>query len=160
LLGSKNGTFGFTYDYELLSKDSEYILSDAKRMSTSSSEKIYPTIHDDDAISKIFNAMPNDYLICTRILFENSPYSERYVRFVESNITVVYPILPSGICVGSNSTLVKLNLNIEENQEVSVKQEPEKTEEPKTKTKSKPKKSPGIVVVNSGTSIRKRVKKQ
>ena len=95
MIGSKNGLFGLSREYEILPYTPMYNGRD------------YPVIFDYDPMAKLLNALPGDIVkakICRSEGF--SVYDEWYFRKVESTNNDVGVIAPSGICEGNKSTNV------------------------------------------------------
>ena len=90
MIGSKNGLFGLSRDYEVIPYQPMYNGRD------------YAIIFDYDPMAKMLNALPNDIIkakICRAEGF--SVYDEYYFRKVESTNNDVNVIAPSGICEGN-----------------------------------------------------------
>ena len=90
MIGSRNGLFGLSRDYEVIPYEPLYNGRD------------YPIIYDYDPIAKLLNALPNDIIkakICRAEGF--SVYDEWYFRKVVSTNNDVDVIAPSGICEGN-----------------------------------------------------------
>lgn len=93
LIGSRNVLYSMTYDYKILDK------------SELGGTRKYSIVLDSDPIIKVLNAIVGDTIQYKRVLCEGSPYGEYYRRTVESTVTDVNVISPSGICYGK--TLVE-----------------------------------------------------
>lgn len=92
MIGSKNGLFGLSRDYEVIPYKPLYNGRD------------YPVIYDYDPMAKLLNTLPNDIIkakICRAEGF--SVYDEWYFRKVESTNNDVGVIAPSGICEGNRA---------------------------------------------------------
>ena len=98
LIGSRNGLFGLTYDYELLPYEDYY------------NGRGYPIIYDSDPIVKLLNAMPGELIKCKRVRQEGeSIYSEYYIRQVMTKKSEIGVIVESGICEGNKYVKGELN---------------------------------------------------
>lgn len=87
-LGSRNGPWAMTWEYRRL--------SEAEVQGTRS----YSIMLDSDPVVKIINGIPGDTIEHKRVLCEGSPYAEYYRRTIQSTVTDINAIAPSGICYG------------------------------------------------------------
>lgn len=88
MVGSKNTLFSSTWDYKRL------------ELEEIQGTREYSLMLDSDPLVKILNALPGDTIQYKRVLFEGSPYTEYYRRTVQSTVTDVNIIAPSGVCYG------------------------------------------------------------
>lgn len=90
MIGSKNGLFGLSRDYEVIPYVPPY------------NKREYPIIYDSDPMAKMLNTIPGDVVKCKICRAEGSSvYDEYYFRRVQSTTTSVGIISPSGICEGN-----------------------------------------------------------
>ena len=90
MIGSKNGIFGLSRDYEVI----PYVPAYNKRE--------YPIIYDSDPMAKLLNTIPGDVIKCKICRAEGSSvYDEYYFRRVQSTTTNVGIIALSGTCEGN-----------------------------------------------------------
>lgn len=105
MIGSKNGLFGLSRDYEVIPYKEMYNGRD------------YAIIYDYDPMAKLLNTLPNDVIkakICRAEGF--SVYDEWYFRKVESTNNDVGTIAPSGICEGNKTIPVSSTSEITEDE--------------------------------------------
>lgn len=121
LIGSRSGPWGMTWDYRRLTEEEV------------KGTRSYSIMLDSDPVVKIMNGVPGDTIEHKRVLCEGSPYTEYYRRTIQSTVTDINAIAPSGICYGRY-----------QGKQVEPKAD-DQTEEiieaptPKSETKSKPK---------------------
>lgn len=91
MIGSKNGLFGLSRDYEVLPYTPLY------------NGREYPVIFDYDPMAKLLNTLAGDVIKCKICRAEGqSVYDEYYFRRVVSTQNDVGKIAPSGICEGNH----------------------------------------------------------
>lgn len=88
LIGSRNGPWAMTWNYRRLTEEEVQ------------GTRLYSIMLDSDPVVKILNCVPGDTVEHKRVLCEGSPYTEYYRRTVQSTVTDVNAIAPSGICYG------------------------------------------------------------
>ncbi len=86
MIGSRTRMFKLTYDYELAEYTKPY------------NNKEYTTINSRDPMVKALNGLPGELLICKRIIYDVTAYSEYQIRLITSTIENPDIIDPSGIC--------------------------------------------------------------
>lgn len=128
MIGSKNGIFGLSRDYEVIPFEPLY------------NGREYPIIFDSDPIAKLLNTLPNDVIKCKICRAEGfSVYDEYYFRRVESTNNDVGVIAPSGICEGNKQTAAdKIRAEESNETQASNNKEAKNTESVEPKNNSKP----------------------
>lgn len=96
MIGSRNGLYGMTYDYERTPFRECY------------NGRLYPVIYDSDPMVKLLNAMPGELIKCRRVLQEGEGvYNEYSIRQVVTKKSEVGVIVESGICEGQKYKALK-----------------------------------------------------
>ena len=127
MIGSKNGLFGLSRDYEIIPFEPLY------------NGREYPIMFDSDPMAKLLNAIPNDIIKCKICRAEGfSVYDEYYFRRVESTNNDVGVIAPSGICEGNIQTAAERIRAEETNNEQTKETKPESKPPATESIESKP----------------------
>lgn len=86
MLGSRTQTCKLTYDYELHPYSPTY------------NKKEYARIYSKDPMVKALNGLPGELIVCKRIIYDATAYSEYQVKQICSTVENPDLIDPSGIC--------------------------------------------------------------
>lgn len=93
LIGNKNNDlFKLSYNYKIHHNSSDNNFS-------SYYGKEYPKIYDNDPIVKILNGIPHDIITCNALAYDDSVFSQTYIREIIPSERLFNKISLSGICL-------------------------------------------------------------
>lgn len=92
MIGSRNSTFGMTYDYKIIPNEPYY------------NKRAYPVIYDSDVMVKVLNALAGDLIVCKRVMYDGSPYGEYTIREVYPTKSDINTIGMNGLCYPDEAT--------------------------------------------------------
>ena len=87
MIGSKSEIYKLTYNYKKHPYEPAF------------NGKEYVKIYDNDPIVKMLNALPGDLITCNALSYDDSVFSQTFIRQVERSVPNIHRIQPSGICI-------------------------------------------------------------
>ena len=94
MIGSKTDLYKLTYNYRKHPYEQSF------------NGKEYVPIYDSDPIVKMLNAMPGDLITCNALSYDDSIFSQTFIRQVVPSIPNIHRIQPSGVCVRYGKMIV------------------------------------------------------
>lgn len=93
MIGSSTELYGMSYNYRLIKNENG-------ELEMPYNGRVYSIIYDKDPMVKLLNGLPSDVIEYSRVMFEGSPYGEKYRREIVSTMSDINVIAPSGLCLG------------------------------------------------------------